>query len=400
MYGDMDNAFQNSFLPVYEDITNQFTFIDGFWNKNNKNIITENDNPNTDFHCTQFNVIPGEKYRISGSVIGNVLLYQLIGNDGTNVTNFPTDRISTPTDYTVDITIPDNVYLMNISGYKDELHRNNKIEKINSYEFIGVINIDTYDIKQLQKFNIEQQLKNDFKWSHNIKKYKYATFTFDDSLADISDIETLFESKNVPCCFATVPSRLNNLTRSGETVKQVLQRAISNGGEVLSHWDSPLTSASTDNDYYDVYVNSKKILENEGFNINGIITAGGTDYQTQNFTKDIEIARNNYFYADLTATNNISIEQYWNRRNFLDNGVTSVKTLIDNYINDTDQQPYSKWLNFASHGTKDTSLEDIGEIIDYCLSNDIQIVTWKYIYDNYKSSKLEERIYELEQLNI
>ena len=159
----MVNAFQNSFLPVYEDITNQFTFIDGFWNKNNKNIITENDNPNTNFHCTQFNVIPGEKYRISGSVIGNVLLYQLIGNDGTNITNFPTGTISTPTDYTVDITIPDNVYLMNISGYKDELHRNNKIEKINSYEFIRVINIDTYDIKQLQKFNIEQQLKNDFK---------------------------------------------------------------------------------------------------------------------------------------------------------------------------------------------------------------------------------------------
>ena len=392
-YGDMDSAFQNSFEPVYADITEDLTWGAGFWDRRYKNKTTGV--ADASYHSTQLNVIPGEIYKITGTYAGNVLLYQLIGNSAGSTVNYPENAPASRTSETVTVTIPDGVYILNVSGYADGRYTDNKVEKINGYNFVGVNSIDDYDIVQLQKFNIQEQLKNDFKWSASLGSGKFATFTFDDSLADISSIETLFESKEVPCCFATIPSRLGNITTSGETVKQVLQRAVLNGGEVLSHNLTPLTSSSSDNDYYSVYVGNKKVLYKNGFDVNGLIVAGGTNYNTQDFAKDTEIARNNYLYSDLTSSDNTDIEQYYNRRNFLDDGVASIKTLIDNYVAGTGTQPYSKWLNFASHGTNDTSLEDIEEIIDYCISNDIQIVTWKYLYDHYKSSVLEERINNL-----
>ena len=395
-YGDMDDAFQNSFIPTYEDITSDLTFTDGFWHIQYVDWLNESYTPTTTFEHTKLNVVAGEKYRISATITGNVSLYQFVG--GTNSIAYPTSSTSGRVYVDgLEITIPDGVYQLNISGYKAASGITGiKVEKCDGYTFIGGTDNSSYEIEQLQKFNIEQQLKNDFKWSSSISSGKYATFTFDDSRADISDIETLFETKGVPCCYATIPSRLTALTNSGETVKEVLQRAVTNGGEVLSHWASPLTSESSASDYYNVYVGAKKTLESEGFNVNGIITAGGTNYNTQNFSLDTEIARNNYLYADLTATNNTSIDQYWNRRNFLDGGVAEIETLIDNYVSGTGTQPYSKWLNFASHGTADTSLADIGTMIDYCISNNVQIVTWKYMYDHFKSSELEKRIEQLE----
>ena len=389
-YGDMDEAFRNSFICNYSPITN-LTWETGFFNINKPNYYETSEG----FHRTQLLVTPGERYRISGSVLGNVSLIQLIGNG--NPILYPS-AFSTETlqirDY--ELTIPEGYYILNVSGYKDK-YVANKIEKVSGYSFIGISNISDYDIEQLQNFNINEQLKNDFKWSNEISNGKYAVFTFDDSNTDISTILALFKSKNVPVCFATIPSKLNNICADGRTVKAVLHDCEEHGGEVLAHWGSPLTSASSDEEYMSVYKGAKETLQNEGFTVNGIITAGGSNYNTQDFVKDVKIARNNYFYADLTATGITPvIEQYFNRRNFLDYGFNDIKTLIDNYISGTGTQPYSKWLNFASHGTKDTSLQDIETIIDYCLSNNIQIVTWNYLYNTFKSSQLEERIKALE----
>ena len=392
MYGDMDEAFQNSFIPEYGDITSSLTFNTGYWFRTLLNQLDKGTN-GANFEYTSINVLPGEHYKISGAYLGNVCLYQLIG--GPNSAEYPTSQPSAWTYETKEITIPDGVSILNVSGAKSSLGRGSiKVEKIAGYNFTGLNK--NYEIEQLQKFNIEQQLKNDFKWSSTISNGKYATFTFDDSNADIDLIEDLFEEKNIPCCFATIPSKLNNITTNGETVKQVLTRAIINGGEVLSHYSAPLTSASSDSDYKKVYINTKMTLEENGFNVNGIITSGGTNYQTQDFAKDTLIARNNYLYADLTASNDTNIEQYYNRRNFLTDSVANIKTLIDNYISGNGNQPYSKWLNFASHGTVETSIDDIEEIIDYCLANNIQIVTWNYLYNHFKSSELEKRIENLE----
>ena len=396
-YGDMDEAFRNSFICNYSEVTD-LIWETGFFNKNTPNYYDVSDN----FHHTQLLVMPGERYRISGTVLGNVSLIQLIGNGKPIIYPGDIDNTQILEINEYEITIPNGYYILNVSGYKDTFTQclANKIEKVSGYTFAGITNISNYDIEQLQNFNINEQLKNDFKWSNEIEKEKYAVFTFDDSNTDISTILALFKSKNVPVCFATIPAKLNNICADGRTVKAVLHDCEEHGGEVLAHWESPLTSASSDDDYMNVYRGAKEILQNEGFTVNGIITAGGRNYDTQDFVKDTKMARNNYFYADLTALGiNPVIEQYNNRRNFLDNGFDNVKTLIDNYISGTGTQPLSKWLNFASHGTNTNTIEEFEQIIDYCLANNIQIVTWNYLYNTFRSSKLEERIKLLEADN-
>ena len=116
-------------------------------------------------------------------------------------------------------------------------------------------------------------MKNDFAWSDF--DGLYATITFDDTNADIDQLQNLAEELGVPFCYATIPTRLSNQMSLGtETALQTLQRAVYNGGEVLSHW-SHLNAYSTDDDYYNCYIGSKKTLEEAGFDVRGVIVAGG-----------------------------------------------------------------------------------------------------------------------------
>lgn len=252
---------------------------------------------------------------------------------------------------------------------------------------------EIYKITDIEQRLIDEQLKNDFKWK-SFSGTRYATFTFDDALGDIDMIEDLFEKKGVPCCFAVIPSNLDNMCTNGEKVREVLNRAVNHGGEILSHWGPPLKSSSSEADYYNVYVKSKEILIESGYDVNGIIVAGGTGYETQDFQKGISLARIHYNYADLVSKNETTVEQFYNYRKFCDNGYDDIKQYVDLYLNG-DTQGRSKWMNFASHGTKDTSIDVFEQIIDYLLSQNIQIVTWKEIYDKFKSSKLEEQIKSL-----
>lgn len=241
-----------------------------------------------------------------------------------------------------------------------------------------------------EKAIIAEQLKNDFAWKDFDKIY--ITFTFDDSNPDISDIETLFETKNVPCCYATVPTRLDNTTNSGEKVRDVLVRAVTNGGEVLSHWYSPLTSESTEQDYYDVYIGAKKTLTQAGFDVNGIIVNDGTNYDTQDWIKGVRYARPYYRYSDLVGKSQ-NITQYNHQRKFLSNNDTVNKGFIDKAISEGNQ-----WISFASHGANDNvTIDLLSSLLDYIATKpNVEIVNFKYLYDTFGTTKLEKRLMDLE----
>ena len=268
--------------------------------------------------------------------------------------------------------------------------------------------IDSFEYENIKKRVIENQIKNDFAWEEF--DGLYATITFDDTNADIDQLQDLAEELGIPFCYATIPSKLENITSQGtETAKQVLERAVANGGEVLSHWGPQLNSLSKDEDYYNVYVGAKRVLTENGFEVNGIITAGGgadgtpESFKTQNFLKDIELARIYYKYADLTANDFVSgqdlryIEQFYNNRTFTDSGVANMKSKIDAMVT----QGHG-WLNMASHGTptgngsNTLTISDFREIFQYAKDKGFTFVTWGKMYDKFKSSKLEERIKLLE----
>ena len=262
-----------------------------------------------------------------------------------------------------------------------------------------------FEHENIKKRVIENQIKNDFAW----KEFDglYATITFDDTNADIDQLQDLSEELGIPFCYATIPSKLENIMSQGtETAKQVLERAVANGGEVLSHWGSQLNSLSKDEDYYNVYAGAKKTLTENGFEVNGIITAGGgadgtpESFKTQNFLKDIELARIYYKYADLTANDFVSgqdlryIEQFYNNRTFIDSGVDATKSIIDSMA-----LSGKGWLNLASHGTNNANtptIDSFRQIFQYAIDKGFTFITWNTMYEKFKSSKLEKRVKALE----
>lgn len=442
-YNNLGNAIRGQFKEITEiadkDITNDLVWIDNTWIRQNF-IETSNG-----YKVAKIKVSEGEVFTISGTIYNFQSLFvvrneeDLDRNNGGGlgllcypevrgaVANVPYKLIEN-----YQFTIPTGgkyLYVNKYCGTSPNMGKESAFKLLKNNEEIKIKGLSDIEvnIKEIENENliinsnisdldfdkenwkdriIENQLKNDFAWGTPNKLY--VTFCFDDSLSDISDIEDLFEQKGVPCCFATVPNRLNNITNSGETVKQVLQRAVENGGEVLSHWATPLLPTSKDEDYYNVYIGAKKTLVENGFEVNGIITSGGGNFNLQDFDKDILLARPYYRYADLTDFNNTGVEQYLNRRRFLTTDNTINKGCIDTFIsqgqlnNGGDKTYYGKyrWLPFASHGAHDNiTISILSELIDYIQSkgnNVIEIVNYKYLFDNFSSSKLEKRILSLE----
>lgn len=364
-------------------------------------------------HLTINNIIGGGKYRYTANGGGNC--HAVLWFDDTDSLISYVSFTNTWKQETVEVIAPTDavkaiVNSINIS--KGELVFEYfgliRIVKVNPIIEKRVTDIEkkvTFEYENIKKRVIENQIKNDFAW----KEFDglYATITFDDTNADIDQLQDLAEELGIPFCYATIPSKLENIMSQGtETAKQVLERAVANGGEVLSHWGPPLNSLSKTEDYYNVYVGAKKALTENGFEVNGIITAGGgadgtpESFKTQNFLKDIELARIYYKYADLTANDFVSgqdlryIEQFYNNRTFTDNGVDATKSKIDVMA-----LSGKGWLNLASHGTNNANtptIDSFRQIFQYAIDKGFTFVTWNTMYEKFKSSKLEKRLKALE----
>lgn len=366
------------------------------------------------FKAIRIDVAPNEKYHIKCSRIGSVPFYMIYTAEGLPIAGLGETWIANAETYEGVIRIPSGGAILIVHAYGSDI----VLEKFSDVSFdiekeiedtIGNLLLSNGNLafvkKAYEKGICNEQIKNDYSWEAPEKLY--VSFTFDDSNADISDIQTLFESKGVPCCYATIPSKLENITNSGETVKEVLQRAVANGGEVLAHWGSPLTSESTDEDYENVYVGAKKTLFDAGFEVNGIITAGGTNYNTQDFVKCVEKARPYYKFGDLTSYTNQRVEQYYNMRKYLVTDTETNREQIVDFVSNGQlfydgnvNAPFGKpnWLILASHGTSDGVTTDIlSDLIDYILEQpNVEIVTMSTAFEAGRSSKLEKRIKALE----
>lgn len=400
--GDLDNSLGYNYYKI-EPIWTNGAFYNRF-----ATLISD-----THASYIEIEVKAGEKYHIVGYNAYQLSLYSLRDSDKKNVTTYPdaSDKNYEKRKFDEYITIPEGVKYLCVSKW--DSFGEMLVEK-GSYTRVADIDarvteledetIYFFEYENIKKRVIENQIKNDFAW----KEFDglYATITFDDTNTDIDQLQDLAEELGIPFCYATIPSKLGNIMSQGtETAKQVLERAVANGGEVLSHWGSPLNSLSTDEDYYNVYVGAKKALMENGFEVNGIITAGGgaegtpQSYKTQDWEKVQEICRIYYKYADLVSNdyNGIDtrhIEQFYNPRKFTDGGIESMKLYIDTMVSNS-----TGWLNMASHGTNHPNTPNIDafrEIFQYAINNGFTFVTWGEMYDKFKSSKLEERIKTLE----
>lgn len=400
---DLDDSLGYKYYNIEPIWTNG-----GFYNRNG--FLT------SDSHASyiEIKVNVGEKYHIVGYNAYQLSLYSLRDSNKNNVTTYPDYNDTNYQERKFDeyITIPEGVKYLCVSKWdrfgemfveKESYTKVTDIEKRVTELEDGTIG--SFEYENIKKRIIENQIKNDFAWEEF--DGLYATITFDDTNADIDQLQDLAEELGIPFCYATIPSKLESITSQGtETAKQVLERAVANGGEVLSHWESQLNSLSNDEDYYNVYAGAKKTLTENGFEVNGIITAGGgaegtpESFKTQNFLKDIELARIYYKYADLTANSFVSgqdlryIEQFFNERTFTDGGVDKMKSKINVMA-----LSGKGWLNLASHGTNNANtptIDSFRQIFQYAIDKGFTFVTWNTMYEKFKSSKLEKRVKALE----
>ncbi len=210
----------------------------------------------------------------------------------------------------------------------------------------------------------------------------YVIFVVDDLKDCVSTYADMFIERNIPLCLAVPPQNLKQAAANGtESRKQVAQRVVNAGGEVLTHHGAALTVENFDEEAYNSFVTSKEMLEREGFEVNGTILVGG---QTQ---ADIEALRPEmekwtsylYEYSDRCGV----AEPYWHQRVGMypaylpyERYQAKLATAIEN----------KELIVFYWHDAKNISDEDLAKYLDYFQSlstDDIEAVTYKTYYDKF-----------------
>ena len=409
----LDNKIAECFVEEFEESKNSYVLVENGWLHYNQNALQSDEKRKV----YTYDVEVGERIQCTGYVVGNSALIKGLDSNDNTIFSFPNSNTPNKTLYeNYEIVIPTNVCKVKYCNFY-EIGISTTTFVDNSFKRIGSLNLNGTKISNvndeiaelitentiLKQNLIDSQKSNDFAWSEFDKVY--VTFTVDDGNPDISDIATLFENKGVPLCLAIPPTRLQLSTNSGETVLEVCNRVVTNGGEILGHHIGGITSDTSKEEIYDKLINTKKIFLKNNINLQGFITIGGNNWETADFEYIIDLLRPYYKYNDNYGRYN-DVVQYGQVRKFLVTSKSANREFIDIALSGGDILPTSKtnvlkWVSFATHGESDSiTLEIFGDIIDYIqsLGNDkIEIVNFKYIYDKFGSTKLEERIKKIEK---
>lgn len=207
----------------------------------------------------------------------------------------------------------------------------------------------------------------------------YITFCFDDNRDDLVNyVDIVMGEFNMPLC-AAVPS--STLTRNNALLHKIQDR----GGEIISHTKTHLVIKPFVTPWADVETqlgDSYRELTADGFNINGIILAGGTGQISVDDTEYrglIELVTNKYYkYSDKYGLST----QYWKQRNwFSGRTLDDLKKIVDTHIEN------KTWEVIYGHGLSECSEETIRGLCEYLAEKEAQglvkVVTYKYMHEHF-----------------
>ena len=381
-------------------------YKEGLYNTDDKQLYFEN---NSAYKCAMLEVVEGDFYRVDASTVSdyNFKAYAIFDENDNVLSANSTNILKN-----YEIEIPTNAkYLcvnslvsdVNISISKFDKNRINEIEenvtnnkdKIESQE--GFINTT---IKRV----VKAELNNPFVYSKFDKPY--VTFCFDDSNTDLDKVASIFKEYDFPLCtgtpYDTMPIVCNGLSQPSNgfnvsmKIKDVLLKIVENGGEVLNHSWTPVTfeNINSYNFMYDKFISSKESLTSLGFNIRGILLAGGNNaLNGGTVSEGGDIMQYwsglSYDYSDRYGIT----ENYFSPRTYLAQTENSILNILQDTID------YKKWTRFFAHhlNNENGNLNEamLRNVLQFCKDNDITVVTWSYIYDNYSSTELTEKIKNL-----
>lgn len=253
----------------------------------------------------------------------------------------------------------------------------------------------SYDLEQAQLQIAKTQRMNDFAYASFDKAY--FVLTIDDANKYLPDVYDLCHELNIPLCPAIITGNLNtDYKNDGRTIKDICDLVVADGGEILAHSGKYITSDSTEEDYVDVFRSPKIELEKLGYNVRGIITAGGAGY----LSNDIKLDNWSRKYFDYSDQNGVSSSKayYHPRWWFHDYTMDGAKSYVDTAITN------KSFVVVAMHGSDSTDdlehIDHVRELLQYIISkgtDKIVFTTWADVYDKFGSTKLEERIKALEE---
>jgi hypothetical protein len=278
------------------------------------------------------------------------------------------------------IIVPEKATRMHLTLYTNQTYKIDRETTVTG-EDLSLIKEEEFESKLIsaldknQKKNIKQETSDTF------YDKSYITFVLDDCRPDMDKITDIFAKQSAPLCIAAIPSLMTNVVLDGEeTVKQVCDRVVSNGGEILAHHSIVLSQQSL-NDFdvmFEHFFISKQQLSEYGYDVNGIILAGGTGMVTGSPISD-KWARQYYLYSDLYGMSEYK-EPYYHQRYWLANSINDYEQMIDKAIKN------KQWISFYFHDTSEVSIEEIEAILSYINSKSddkIEIKTYKELYDQF-----------------
>ena len=162
----------------------------------------------------------------------------------------------------------------------------------------------------------------------------YITLVVDDNREDLIDsYNIVVEDYNMPLCAAVNTWSITSPKRNIDLLHDIQNH----GGEILSHTIShyPLNSTYSEEVIKEEFLGSWQILREHGYNVNGIITAGGTGLDsTASFREYLEpFISQRYYYSDAYGVS----AQYYRPRKWLGEKVgtscyDNIKSIVDNAI--------------------------------------------------------------------
>lgn len=246
-----------------------------------------------------------------------------------------------------------------------------------------------FDNTQLEERVIALEKHNDFAW----KTYDqgYVVFIIDDGRTDLSTVFSIFQEYSVPLSVAIMSNTLNTILADSTTLRTKLQAIELSGGEVLSHSidGTVFTDTTTDAEAEIKLRNSKKILTEAGFSINGFVKPGGTG-ALATLAKFEHIVKKYYRYGFSSGSN----IPYSTGRGSLNATLDSLKVSVNAAkVNKTR-------IVFTAHSLdSDINEATLRGILDYInTTTGVTVTTEKYLYDNFGTTKLEKRLTALETI--
>lgn len=317
-------------------------------------------------------VLEGEKYRVT---LGGIW----VGSNPAQVVFFDSDKnfVSTPFNNAnvtaKEFVVPSNAAYMGItvwSGVEPIVYR---VSSLMSYSE------DKIREEHLTRMKHEQNIQHTIRVPYYKTPTKpYITFVHDDCRTVFDVLAQHFITRNIPLCVATPPNALTMNSSVGDlSMKQILDNVVGAGGEVLVHHANQMTQAMLE-DYdtcFEHFVNAKKVLEECGYGVNGIILAGGSGQVIGSPISDMWV-RSYYLYSDLYGEEEYKEPYHHPRQSLVNLGTfESTKTRIQEAINN------NEWLVMYTHDWNDFSEDNLIQLLDWINEQNISVYTYKQVYD-------------------